>query len=132
MVERSPVLYPSIALLHLALHKVRRGRGDCHPSIVAKERLVPADLEPISRSASASSSMVASDQEPPGSSTPRPQHSPVSCLAALGETLQAAGVSEAAALTICAGKRQSMRDLYDAKWWNFCGWYSDDKNCSPK
>ena len=24
--------------------------------------------------------------------------------------------------TICAGKRQSKRDLYDSKWRNFCGW----------
>ncbi len=59
------------------------------------------------------------------SSSPRAEYPPPSRLASLGETLQAEGVSAAAARTICAGKRQSMRDLYDAKWQNFCGWCAE-------
>ncbi len=92
--------------------------------MVAEERLVSAGSESTGRSAGASSSSAKRHKQSSRSSSARSKYPPPSRLASLGEILEA-GVSAAAVSTICTGKRQSTRDLYDAKWRNFCGWCTE-------
>ncbi len=93
--------------------------------MVVGERLVSTGSESTGRSSGASSSSARRHKQSSRSSSPGSKYPPPSHLASLGETLQAEGISAAAARTICAGKRQSMRDLYDAKRQNLCGWCTE-------
>ncbi len=128
LVQGSPIHVPthSSASLVTSQDQMRRNRCDCHPTLVAEEGLVTFGIESSGRSTCPSASSTKSAKESTRASSPRPQNPPTSRLAALGETLQAAGVSEAAAQTICTGKRQSTRDWYDSKWRNFCCWCTEE------
>ena len=127
LVKRSAVHVPTNpAVTPGSPQDKERGSGsDRHIAVVAKKRVVPAGPKSTGRSAGASPSSDRHHTQSSRPSSPGAKYPPPSRLATLGETLQAEGVSAAAARTICAGKRQSTRDLYDAKWRNFCGWCAE-------
>ena len=109
LVKRSALHVPtdSAATSGSSQNQKRRSRRDHHPTVVAEERLVPAGSESTGRSAGASPSSAKNHKQSTRSSSPGSKYPPPSRLASLGETLQAEGVSAAAACTTCAGKRQS-------------------------
>ncbi len=121
-------MYPPIPLLQLSLHKIRREEADVIAILPWWPRmgwfpLVLSLLVDLPVLLSARPSLLRSPQglPHPGLRTLRPAAWRLS-----GKPLQAAGVSQAATQTICAGKRQSMRDLYDSKWRNFCRWCTEE------
>ncbi len=127
LVQRSAVHVPTDPAVTLGpSQNQKRGSGSGrHTTVVAKKRVVSAGSESTGRSAGASPSSARHHKQSSRPSSPGDKYPPPSRLSSPGETLQAKGVSASAARTICAGKRQSMRDKYGAKWRNFCGWCAE-------
>ncbi len=127
LVERSALYVPTDSSLTSSPSQgeARGGERRSHPTLVAATGLVSVGLESVGGPASAATGTAGSHSQPSGGGAPGTPNPPISRLAALGESLQAAGVSEPAARTICAAKRQSTRDLYDAKWRVFSRWCAE-------
>ncbi len=115
-------MYPPILLLHLLLDKIRREEADVIAILPWWPRrgwfpLVLSLLVDLLVLLPVQPDVISSPQV-----LPHPGLNTLRLAAWHGEKLQAEGVSAAAARTICATKRQSTRDLYDAKRRNFCVW----------